>query len=584
MRLKSRIPLYGFVFITMLVTLVIYWYGYDKPTYGIDDANIYFVYMKHLAQGQGFVWNIGSERVEGFTSLLWTLIGALFYKLTGEGFVWLLFLLGLILTYITVVRVLLFIRRCNGTLDQPLTDTDVIVMALLLFPLGFLEWNIMNLMETGLWLFLIVGLTLELANSFLLERKPSLLRFCLLLAILIPTRPESIAYGLLFIALFFIRQLTLESPKKAILTSFVPALTYTVTLAILIGWRLSYFGYPFPNTYYAKVSASTKDNVIRGLVYLHTFLYEYPQAALGVALGVVSAILLLLKWKREGRRIVLTPNDKAQAILLCVIAVALAIPVLTGGDHFIFARFYQCILPLIYASAVNFTFWNTHVGSFTIKGSLYRCLLTAAFCFGIFFVAKATWYDFTTVEKYAAPRVSPEFFHARNGRTIAEKENETFISLPHYPSVGILAAGGFAYIYKGWTIDLMGLNSVQMAHAQRVKHGFRNHASFDVNTFWKMMPDMVGTFYGGEIVTDTAKFTLPENTDYFRSGMFIYKAYKQLFDYPRFIDSYLPALVRNKKQDAYIFAYYHRPFLDSLDRSSFEVITLQRKLKPWPIE
>ena len=97
------------------------------------------------------------------------------------------------------------------------------------------------------------------------------------------------------------------------------------------------------------------------------------------------------------------------------------------------------------------------------------------------------------------------------------------------------------------------------------------------------MPDMVGTFYGGEIVTDTAKFILPENTDFFRNGIFIYKAYKQLFDYPRFIDSYQPALVRNKLKDDYIFAYYHRPFLDSLDKNKFEVVTLERKLKPWPI-
>ena len=90
MRPNSRISLYGFILISMLVTLVIYWFGYNKPTYGIDDANIYFVYMKHLAGGQGFVWNIGGERVEGFTSLLWTLIGSGFYRIVGERFVWLL--------------------------------------------------------------------------------------------------------------------------------------------------------------------------------------------------------------------------------------------------------------------------------------------------------------------------------------------------------------------------------------------------------------------------------------------------------------------------------------------------------------
>ncbi len=53
MRLNSRATLPFFVFLSLLLTLVIYWWGYDKPTYGIDDANIYFVYMRHLAQGHG---------------------------------------------------------------------------------------------------------------------------------------------------------------------------------------------------------------------------------------------------------------------------------------------------------------------------------------------------------------------------------------------------------------------------------------------------------------------------------------------------------------------------------------------------
>jgi hypothetical protein len=567
----------------MVVSLVIYWYGYDKPTYGIDDANIYFVYMKHLAQGHGFVWNVGSERVEGFTSLLWTLIGAVFYKIAGEGFTWLLLLLGFLLTYTTVCRIALFVRRCNGTLDKAVTDTDVLLMALLLLPLGFLEWNIMGLMESGLWLFLIASLTLELCDSLLRQRRPDIRLFSALIALLVLTRPESIAFGPFFIALLFIVLMTRSGARKAILPACLPALTYVLTLAALTAWRLSYFGFPFPNTYYAKVSASTKDNLLHGLDYLHLFFYGYPQAAFAVAFGAVFAAVLLLKWKREGRRVALTPNDQAQGILLTVIAFGIAIPVLTGGDHFMFSRFYQCILPMIYASVLNYTFWETHLVRFSSSGRTSRILITLALCFGIIFIAKSTWYDLAAPAKFTTLRVSPEFYHARNGRTIAQAENETFAGCSRLPSVGLLAAGGFAYSYDGTTIDLMGLNSVAMAHAERVKHGFRNHASFDVNTFWKLMPDVVGTFYGGEIVTDTTEFILPENLNYFRNGQFVYQAYKQIFDYPRFIETYLPALVRNRQKDFYIFAYYNRPFLDSLDRKCFEVVLLQRKLKPLPV-
>ena len=211
-----------------------------------------------------------------------------------------------------------------------------------------------------------------------------------------------------------------------------------------------------------------------------------------------------------------------------------------------------------------------------------RTGLVAAVLFGIFFIAKSTWFDFMSAEKIPADLILGDFNHAYNGRTIAEKENKTFEGCRQYPSVGLLAAGGFCYSYKGNTIDLMGLNSTIMAHATRIKKGFRNHASFDVKGFWKLRPDIVGTFYGGEIVTDTGKFILPENTEEFRHGMFVYTSYKKIFDSPEFIQTYFPALVRNKETSYFVFAYYNKVFLSSLDSKLFQVILLERKIKPLP--
>ena len=50
------------------------WARFEYPRTGIDDANIFFVYAQNAANGHGFVYNVGGERVEGFSSLLWTLI------------------------------------------------------------------------------------------------------------------------------------------------------------------------------------------------------------------------------------------------------------------------------------------------------------------------------------------------------------------------------------------------------------------------------------------------------------------------------------------------------------------------------
>ncbi len=559
--------------------MFVYWIGYDKPSFGIDDANIYFVYMKHLATGHGFVWNIGGEKVEGFTSLLWTLIGAFFYRLSGEKYAWWLLGLNFILTYQAIYRLLLFLRRCNNTIDEKLTVTDVLMMALLTFPLGFLEWNILSLMETGLWFFLIANLTISLCNFYLTGKKPDIFTFSVLVSVMLLTRPESIAFCLLFISILFIQQVTAEGIRKALGRIWLPLAAYAVTLAGLILWRVSYFGYPFPNTYYAKVSSSEKDNIVRGLSYLQTFFYTYPQASLTTALGMVFAIILLGKWRKE-KKLLLSANDKVVLIQVAVVFAGLTLPVLTGGDHFKLSRFYQCIIPVSYAVALNTAFWNEHIGNLRIPDRWSRAWLSAALVFAIFFVAKSTWYDFAAVDKLSSGRILPEFYHARKGRIIADSMNLTFSACKQYPSVGILAAGGFTYDYKGNTIDMMGLNSTLMAHANRIKKGFRNHASFDINTFWKLQPDILGLFYGGEVVTDTSSFILPENTYYFRHGQFEYGVFKQIFDYPRFIRNYFPALIRRTGDDFYVFAYYHKSFLNALDSRHFQVILLERKLTP----
>ena len=71
------------LFLVSLLTLISYaQFGFPKT--GIDDANIFFSYAKHLSNGQGFIFSTGGERVEGFTSLLWVLVCAAAFKATGS--------------------------------------------------------------------------------------------------------------------------------------------------------------------------------------------------------------------------------------------------------------------------------------------------------------------------------------------------------------------------------------------------------------------------------------------------------------------------------------------------------------------
>ena len=92
-----------FFLILLIITLVDFLY-LGRPSIGIDDANIFMNYARHLSGGEGFVFNTGGEKVEGFTSLLWVLLCSLFYLITAHP-EWLIMGFLLLITTVTVSMV-----------------------------------------------------------------------------------------------------------------------------------------------------------------------------------------------------------------------------------------------------------------------------------------------------------------------------------------------------------------------------------------------------------------------------------------------------------------------------------------------
>lgn len=571
---KTVLPLVTLVLLAVFT--LIYWIGYNKPLIGIDDANIYFVYMKHLAEGHGFVWNVGGEKVEGFTSLLWTLIGALFYKLSHTGFPLLLLLLGFVLSFFTIYKIVIFARKLNKSEERTITVTDLIIFILLIVPRGFIEWNVLTLMETSLWSYLLVSTTLLLCGYYFNGQKLNIVRFSAMLIIMNLTRPESIAFNFLFITIFFVMLYAHRGLQYGLRNILMPLISHVVSLGALILWRISYFGYPLPNTYYAKVSGNEKSNLVGGLGYLFQFFSNYPYSAFILPLLLFFAFSMLLKWKTREKVEAFSINEKIQAVLLTVVFAGLAFPVLTGGDHFHFSRFYQPVLPLLCLAFINYYFWRQYLKVTLQSEKIASAVIALSVLFIISFSGKSSFYDFLKKE----PLNFPEFVIVEDGRKAAIQLNETFAACKDYPAIGSFATGGVGYMYNGKTIDLLGLNSTIMAHADNIKTGVRNHASFDKKAFWQLRPDVLGTGFGGEIISDTSSFVLYENMPGFRNDNFMYLAYKKIYDDNDFRDAYVPALVQHKDKDFFVFGYYARPFLESLDTSIYTIKILKRNFKP----
>jgi hypothetical protein len=237
----------------------------------IEDSAITFAYARNFVEGEGFVTWRGGERVEGFSNALWTFLIAGLRALgvptwTGAK------LSGGVLGVVTLPIAFDLVRRL-----RPGRDDDVALLAPLLLALSpqFVIWNASGL-ENSLFCVLLAGgiwrLERELAGD---ARGPW---SALLFVALAMTRPESVAYGV-FAGIALLIDAVAHRRIK-------PVLLWTVAFLVPFGayfaWRYSYFGWEFPNTYYAKQHQGTPFQPFnwgkKGWKYINAYLKQYGVA------------------------------------------------------------------------------------------------------------------------------------------------------------------------------------------------------------------------------------------------------------------------------------------------------------------
>ena len=289
-----------FVSVWVLVVGIALWFLNGQPLIGIDDANIYFVYMRNVAMGNGFVYNLGEAPVEGFTSVLWTLIGALFYLMFQDGFE--LPLLGLCYCLCSL-SLWYFVSKIGGYLNEKrlLLFTGLVLTGLTLTP-GYFEWSILTIMDASLWhaILLITFAELMITGQNTGRRNEWML--CSLLGIMVISRPESLLWCLVIMLIRLIFALHELSPSKqnAFKKVGMLAAAFLISLGLLVGLRLFYFGYPLPNTYYAKVSVDRLANLYSGFEYLTDYWrLVNPLSPFIVAIGLVVSVALYVRRTSE---------------------------------------------------------------------------------------------------------------------------------------------------------------------------------------------------------------------------------------------------------------------------------------------
>jgi arabinofuranosyltransferase len=445
-----------------------------RAGHGIDDADITLTYARNLAEGYGYVYRPGGERVEGSTSLAWTLLCAGAYIVSGSNSS-LLFALCVGFTALATF-IGLELARQSSPPDSAKSSWIVAAACFVAAP-AFFFWNTVTLMDSALWT-ACIALAVLAAIRF-----PRSSAWALSLASvgLIVIRPEGMLIAPLVLACAFIASVAAgASASNSARKLVVPLLITLITAGGLIAFRVVYFGFPLPNTYYAKVGTDSGLTCLRGGEYLLKFFLTQP-------LHLVSAWAVGRTLRVDGRALFTrlrarSVADDALVARVCCALIALAAPCLTlveGGDHFAGGRMMQPFVPVALALLA------ARLGElFAMPGGRLRAIVPSL----LVAAGLGTWLRFLRIDALV---LKNEVAVASSQRRAGSELAKTFGRGGALPSIGVSAAGGIAYAYPGPVYDLLGLNWVTMAHASTERRGISGHSAFSARVFWAETPDLV---------------------------------------------------------------------------------------------
>ncbi len=294
----------------------------------LDDAFISFRYSRNLIDGYGLTFNPGGEIVEGYTNFLWTMTLALVLALGYEPLV-AAHLLTLTFALATLVLLYRFAKAWLGEFWAALPPLLLALNApFVLYTArgsGMETAQITFLALLALWLLWRAhdgrsGLIAGVACAVVTLARPD--------GALVP-----LAGGIGLVALLIFGSQRANTWRTLLGLCGGFAVFYGPYFA----WRLAYYGYLLPNTFYAKTGFTTAQ-LRRGWSYSADFATLLGLRSL-LALLLLSAVALLTPAIR--RRLSAGPAPLLWTLLLLTLAYVVGV----GGDHFPHGRFFIPIIP-----------------------------------------------------------------------------------------------------------------------------------------------------------------------------------------------------------------------------------------------
>jgi len=345
-----------------------------------------------------------------------------------------------------------------------------------------------TLMDTCLWGFLVV---LMIYVALLSPRSSLGVLVGSVPFFLAPlSRPEAMLVAPAIIVLAALRG---EAGRRR-LPRLVLGLTtaFLVSLAAATVFRLSYFGHPLPNTFYAKVSPSPAYNLLEGGAYLLRFAFTSGPiicaAALFLLWCAVDISCRFASYLRTRHRPIAISDWELAALASVVL---LLVPVLEGGDHFRGYRFYKPVYPVMTASLVLFLLARGPAGihrrlaSFSLPKRSAVPLLFLLAGLAVWTLWSSHTPSWVSI-RHGSP-IRNEFRIADDGIERGRRLKNLLSGISNLPSIGVIASGGISRTYPGRIVGLLGLSNPVIAHYPGDRKGRKSHAAFEKDAFFKFI-------------------------------------------------------------------------------------------------
>jgi hypothetical protein len=407
-----------------------------------DDMMISMSYARSLARGDGLVWYPGAPRVEGYSNLGWTLLMAAVHLLPLPSSLTSLPIMAL--NVVLGVVVLALTARLSRVLAPDAVFAAPATLLALAISADLGMWAVNGwefTLQTALFIWLVLRVLSEARTG-----QPRPLTF-LLAGVLGIIRVDGILWSMSVVVLALILN---RQRRKVLLWSL---LAFLFPLAQVL-FRLRYYGFPLPNTYYLKLTGwGLVDRVHPAMIAFYHFLRYY------------GLILLAATWGAWISR------DRAARALWFLGLPCFLYTFYAGGDAFGGMRYFLPWLPILFALA----FLAPHWAGWRMPARRYLLSLAVL----IISVGVLAPFRFWTPDPFTTNLVRSGLFL----RETAAPED----------TIAVFAAGIVPYYSELRAVDLLGKSDPVIAHQPIQPHLIESgHNKFDFDySLGQQQPDLV---------------------------------------------------------------------------------------------